>query len=80
LIYSLRHEPQLDYVNMGKPTTIYFDINDAKVFKEKVGQPLKEQKRKGFNPKNSMLNPDGRSTDHILMGLPQNKQKAGILC
>jgi hypothetical protein len=48
---------QLDYVNMGKPTTIYFDIDDAKVFNEKVGQSLKEQKGKGFNPKNTMLNP-----------------------
>ena len=66
---------ELDYVNMGKPTTIYFDINDAKVFKEKVGQSLKEQKGEGFNPKNTMLNPGERSIDHILMGFPQYKQK-----
>ena len=26
---------EFDYVNMGKPTTVHFDINDAKVFKEK---------------------------------------------
>ena len=72
---------QLDYVSMGKPTTIYFDIDDAKVFSEKVGQPLKEQKGKGFNPKNTMLNPGERSIDHILMGFPQYKQKeAGIIC
>jgi hypothetical protein len=65
---------QLDYVNMGKPT-IYFDIDDAKVFNDKVGQSLKEQKGKGFNPKNTMLNPGERSIDHILMGFPQYKQK-----
>ncbi|MFY9868102.1 MAG: hypothetical protein WAK17_00120 [Candidatus Nitrosopolaris sp.] len=60
---------------MPKPTTIYFDINDAKVFNEKVGQPLKEQKGKGFNPKNTILNPGERSIDHILMGFPQHRQK-----
>ncbi len=57
---------------MGKPTTIYFDINDAKVFKEKVERSLKEQRGEGFNPKNTMLNP---SIDQILMGFPQIKQK-----
>lgn len=62
---------ELDYVNMGKPVTIYFDINDSKVFKEKVGQSLKEQKGEGFNPKNTILNPGERSIDHILMGFPQ---------
>lgn len=67
---------QLDYVNMGKPTTIYFDTDDAKVFNEKVGQSLKEQNGKGFNPKNTMLNPGERSIDHILMGFPQYKQNA----
>jgi hypothetical protein len=66
---------ELDYVNMGKPITIYFDINDAKVFKEKVEQSLKEQKGEGFNPENTMLNPGEHSIDHILMGFLQNKQK-----
>jgi hypothetical protein len=66
---------ELDYVNMPKPTTIYFDINDAKLFLEKVGQSLKEQKGEGFNPKNTILNPGERSIDHILMGFPQHKQK-----
>ena len=72
---------QLDYVNMGKPT-IYFDIDDAKVFNDKVGQSLKEQKGKGFNPKNTMLNPGEPSIDRILIGFPQhtNKREAGILC
>jgi hypothetical protein len=50
---------------MGKPVRIYFDINDAKIFKVKVGQSLKEQKGKGFNPDNMMLNPGGRKIDHI---------------
>jgi hypothetical protein len=53
---------ELDYVNMGKPVTIYFDVNDSKVFKEKVGQSLKEQKGEGFNPKNTILNPYGIPT------------------
>ena len=66
---------QLDYVNIGKPTTIYFDINDARVFNEKVGQSLKEQKGEGFNAQNTILNPGERSIDHILMGFPQYKQK-----
>lgn len=65
---------ELDYVD-GKPATIYFDINDAEFFREKVEQSLKEQKGEGFNPKNTILNPGGRSIDHILMGFPQNKQK-----
>ena len=47
---------ELDYVNMGKPTTIYFDINDAKVFKEKVGQSLKEQKAIQANHYRTFLN------------------------
>jgi hypothetical protein len=66
---------QLDYVNMGKPTTIYFHINDAQVFKQKVNESLKELKGERFNPKNTMLNPGERSIDHILMGFPQHKQK-----
>jgi hypothetical protein len=66
---------QLDYVNMGKPTTVYFDINDAIIFKEKVEQSLKEEKEEGFNPKNTILNPGELSLDHIIMGLLQNKQK-----
>ena len=66
---------ELDYVNMGKPITIYFDIHDAKVFKEKVEQSLKEQKGQAFNPKNTMLNPGERSIDHIIMEFPQDKQK-----
>jgi len=66
---------ELDYVNMGKPVTIYFDINDAKVFKEKLNDSLKEQKGKGFNPKNTILNPGERSIARILMGFPQHKQK-----
>jgi hypothetical protein len=56
---------ELDFVNMGKPVRIYFDINDAKIFKVKVGRSLKEQKGKGFNPDNMMLNPGGRKIDHI---------------
>ena len=66
---------EFDYVNMGKPATIYFDINDAIIFKEKVGQSLKEQKGKGFNPKNTILNPGEHSIDHILMGFLQYKGK-----
>ena len=66
---------QLDYVNMAKPTTIYFDINDAKVFREKVEQSLKEQKGKGFSPKNTILNPGERRLAHILVGFPQYKHK-----
>jgi hypothetical protein len=66
---------ELDYVNMAKPVTIYFDINDAKVFKERLNDSLKEQKGKEFNPKNTILNPGERSIDHILMGFPQHKQK-----
>jgi hypothetical protein len=66
---------ELDYVNMAKPVTIYFDMNDAKVFKEKLNDSLKEQKGKEFNPKNTILNPGERSIDHILMGFPQHKQK-----
>jgi len=46
---------QFDYVNMGKPATVYFDISDAIVFKQKVEESLKEQKGKGFNPKNTIL-------------------------
>jgi hypothetical protein len=66
---------ELDYVNMARPTTIYFDINDAMVFKEKVELSLKEQKEKGFSPKNTILNPGARSLDHILVGFPQYKHK-----
>jgi len=66
---------QLDYVNMDKPATVYFDINDAIVFKEKVEPSLREQKGKGFNPKNTILNPGEHSLDHILTGFPQYKQK-----
>jgi hypothetical protein len=64
---------EFDYGNMAKPTAIYFDIDDAKVFKEKVEQSLKEQKGKGFNPKNTILNPGEYSIDHILVGFPQYK-------
>jgi hypothetical protein len=66
---------QFDYANMAKPATVYFDINDAKVFREKVEQSLKEQRGKGFNPKNTMLNPGEHSIDHILVGFPQYKHK-----
>jgi hypothetical protein len=45
---------EFDYVNTGKPATVYFDINDAIIFKQKVEQSLKEQKGKGFNPKNTL--------------------------
>jgi hypothetical protein len=62
---------QLDYVNMGKPTRIYFDINNAKVFNENVRRSLKEQKGKGFNPKNTILNPGEHSIDYILTWFPQ---------
>jgi hypothetical protein len=54
---------------------IYFDINDARVFKKKIEQSLKEQKGKGFSPKNTILNPGARSLDHILVGFPQDKHK-----
>jgi hypothetical protein len=57
----------------------YFDINDATIFKEKVEQSLKEQKGKGFNPKNTILNPGEHILEHIFMGLPQNKPKRGWL-
>jgi hypothetical protein len=71
---------ELDYVNMEKPVTIYFDINDSKVFKEKVGQSLKEQKGEGFNPKNKILNPGERSIDHTLWDFHNtNKRESGIL-
>jgi hypothetical protein len=60
---------------MARPTTIYFDINDARVFKEKVEQSLKEQKGKAFSPKNTILNPGARSLDRILVGFPQYKHK-----
>jgi hypothetical protein len=66
---------QLDYVNMGKPATVYFDINDAIIFREKVGQSLKEQKGKGFNPKTTILNPGEHTLDRILTGFSQYKQK-----
>jgi len=66
---------QSDYVNMGKPATVYFDINDAIIFKEKVEQSLKEQVGKGFNPKNTILNPGQHRIDHILTGFPQYKQR-----
>ena len=68
---------QLDYVNMDKPATVYFDINDAIVFKEKVEPSLREQKGKGFNPKNTILNPGEHSIDHILTitGFPEYKRR-----
>ena len=62
---------QFDYVNMGKPATVYFDINDAIIFKEKVGKSLEEQIGKVFNPKNIILNPCEHNIDHILTGFPQ---------
>jgi hypothetical protein len=70
-----------DYVNMGKPTTIYFDINDAKVFKKKVGQSMKEQKGEGFNPKIRFL-----ILVNVVLTISlwdfhnTNKREAGILC
>src|SRR5215467_8502514 len=72
---------EFDYVNMTKPTTIYFDIDDAKVFKEKAGQSLKEQKGKGFSPKNTILNPGEHSIDHIYLSdlHNTNTREAGIL-
>src|SRR5215469_3125088 len=66
---------QFDYVNMGKPATVYFDINDAIIFKEKVGKSLEEQIGKVFNPKNIILNPGEHRIDHILTGFPQYKRK-----
>lgn len=72
---------ELDYVNMGKPVTIYFGINDAKVFKEKLNDSLKEQKGKGFNPKNTILNLVNVVLTISLWDFHNtNKREAGILC
>jgi hypothetical protein len=51
-----------------------FSLNDAKTFKQKIEQSLKERQGKGFSPKNLIFNPGGRDIDHVLIGF-QDEQK-----
>jgi hypothetical protein len=71
--YRGQGEKWLIQLNIGpshvsqEHVTIYFNINDAKTFKEKVKRSLKGQKQETFHPESIVINPDNHAIAYVFI-------------